>query len=154
MKKLIILLVFLTTLSGDDSSSKVVYDLTTSDVKKFEKSILKGIVVHKNHYESNLGEIDISVVIHGGAYRFFVKDLDKTMFKDDKKLAKVYQDLKKRIASISQNYDVEFLMCNAALKRNKLEQKDIVKFVKFVPTSTIGLIDKQNANFAYIPVRD
>ncbi|WP_457746243.1 DsrE family protein [Sulfurimonas sp.] len=155
MKKLLILMFMLTSLSqADDESAKVVYDLTTSSVAKFEKNILKGIAVNKTHYENSLRELEVAVVIHGGAYRFFVKNLDKTIFKKDKKLQKVYGDLKKRIAIMSDTYEVEFLMCGAAMKRNKLEKKDIVEFVKIVPNSTIGLINKQNEGFAYIPVRD
>ena len=152
MKKLILLLAFIGLLSADDETAKVVLDLTTKNVAKFEKNILKGIVLHKTHYENNLKELEVTVVIHGGAYRFFVKDLQSTMFKDDKELAKVYADLKKRIATMSDTYEVEFLMCEAAMKRNKLQAKDIVDFVKLVPTSTIGLIDKQNEGFAYLPV--
>ena len=154
MKKLILILAFIGFLSADDETAKVVFDLTTKSVAQFEKVILKGMVVHKNHYESNLKELDATVVIHGGAYRFFVKDLQSSMFKDDKELAKVYADFKKRIATMSNTYEVEFLMCKAAMKRNKLEEKDIVDFVKLVPTSTVGLIDKQNEGYAYIPVTD
>ena len=152
MKRIILILTFVGLLSADDETAKVVLDLTTSSVAKFEKNILKGIAVHKTHYENSLKELEVTVVIHGGAYRFFVKDLQNTMFKDDKELVKVYADLKKRIATMSDTYEVEFLMCKAAMKRNKLEEKDIVEFVKLVPTSTIGLIDKQNEGFAYIPV--
>jgi len=152
MKKIILLLAFIGILSANDESAKLVLDLTTSSVAKFEKHILKGIVFSKTHYQNNLKELEVAVVIHGGAYRFFVKDLQTTIFKDDKELAKVYADLKKRIATMSDTYEVEFLMCKAAMKRNKLEEKDIVGFVKLVPTSTIGLIDKQNEGFAYIPV--
>ena len=152
MKKIVLILAFVGLLSANDGTAKLVLDLTTSSVAKFEKHILKAIVVHKTHYQNNLKELDVAVVIHGGAYRFFVKDLTSTMFKDDKELSKVYADFKKRIATMSDTYEVEFLMCKAALKRNKLEEKDIVEFVKLVPTSTIGLIDKQNEGFAYIPV--
>ncbi|MEN8304478.1 MAG: DsrE family protein [Campylobacterota bacterium] len=152
MKKIILLLAFIGVLSADGETSKVVYDLTTSSVAKFEKSILKGIEVHKTHYQNDLKELEVAVVIHGGAYRFFVKDLQSTIFKDDKELAKVYADLKKRIAIMSDTYEVEFFMCEAGMKRNKLEEKDIVEFVKLLPTSTVGLIDKQNQGFAYIPV--
>ncbi len=154
MKKIILLLAFVGILSANDETAKLVLDLTTSSVSQFEKHILKGLVVHKTHYQNNLKELEVAVVIHGGAYRFFVKDLQSSMFKDDKELAKVYADFKKRIATMSDTYDVEFLMCKAAMKRNKLEKKDIVEFVKLVPTSTIGLIDKQNNGFAYIPVSD
>ncbi len=152
MKQIVLLLAFIGMLSANDETAKLVLDLTTSSVEKFEKHILKGIVFNKNHYQNNLKELEVAVVIHGGAYRFFVKDLQSSMFKDDKELVKVYAELKKRIATMSDTYEVEFLMCRAAMKRNKLEEKDIVEFVKLVPTSTIGLIDKQNEGFAYIPV--
>ncbi len=152
MKQIVLLLAFIGMLSANDETAKLVLDLTTSSVEKFEKHILKGIVFNKNHYQNNLKELEVAVVIHGGAYRFFVKDLQSSMFKDDKELSKVYADLKKRIATMADTYEVEFLMCKAAMKRNKLEEKDIVEFVKLVPTSTIGLIDKQNEGFAYIPV--
>ena len=152
MKKIILLLAFVGILSANDETAKLVLDLTTSSVAQFEKHILKGLVVHKTHYQNNLKELEVAVVVHGGAYRFFVKDLQSSMFKDDKELAKVYADFKKRIATMSDTYDVEFLMCKAAMKRNKLQEKDIVEFVKLVPTSTVALIDKQNEGFAYIPV--
>jgi len=151
MKKVILAFLILFTFANAQAA-KVVFDLTTSDTTKFEKNMLKGLVIHINHYESNLQELETTVIIHGGAYRFFVKDLASSTFKDDAKLAKVYSDFKKRIATIASTYDVEFLMCEAAMKRHKLEEKDIVEFVKFVPTSTIGLIDKQNEGFAYLPV--
>ncbi|MEN4052311.1 MULTISPECIES: DsrE family protein [Sulfurimonas] len=155
MKKILIFLVLIIGAAfGDEENPKVVYDLTTSNMAKFEKNILKGITYNKSHYESNLKELEVAVVIHGGAYRFFVKDIKSTLFKDDKKLVQNYKELKKRIASMSDTYEVEFIMCGAAMKRNKLEKKDIVEFVKIVPNSTIGLIDKQNEGFAYIPVRD
>ncbi len=154
MKKFILLFLFIGILNAEDDVAKLVIDLTTSDVAKFEKNILKGIAIHKTHYENSLKELEVAVVIHGGAYRFFVKDLQKTIFKNDKELTKVYSEFKKRIATMSDTYDVEFLMCKAAMKKNKLAEKDIVKFVKIIPTSTIGLIDKQNEGFAYLPVRD
>jgi len=154
MKKVLIFLALFGFAQADEDTLKVVYDLTTADVAKFEKNILKGIAVNKIHYENSLKELEATVVIHGGAYRFFVKNLDKTIFKNDAKLQKIYSDLKKRIATMSDTYEVEFLMCGAAMKRNKLEAKDIVEFVKIIPNSTIGLIDRQNEGYAYIPVRD
>jgi len=154
MKTFILFLLLTSFVNADDETPKVVYDLTTSSVAKFEKNILKGIVVHKNHYEGNLKELEVVVVIHGGAYRFFVKNPKNSTYKDDKELLKVYSDFKIRIASLSDTYDVEFVMCKAGMKKHKLEDKDIVSFVKLIPTSTVGLIDKQNEGFAYIPVRD
>jgi intracellular sulfur oxidation DsrE/DsrF family protein len=155
MKKILIMLVILFGLAhADDESAKVVFDLTTKNLAKFEKNIIKGVVINKSYYESSFKELEVTVVIHGGAYRFFVKDINKTIFKDDVKLVKGYVALKKRLASMADTYDVEFLMCGAAMKRNKLAPEDIVKFVKIIPNSTIGLIDKQNEGYAYLPLSD
>jgi intracellular sulfur oxidation DsrE/DsrF family protein len=149
---LILLLAGMSLLQAEERAAKVVYDLTTKDLVKFERNILKGIVVNKAHYESILKELDVTVVIHGGAYRFFTKDPEHSIFKDDAALIKTHKELAKRIESMVKNYDVEFLMCGAAMPRNKLEAKDVYNFVKIIPNSTIGLIDRQNDGYAYIPV--
>jgi intracellular sulfur oxidation DsrE/DsrF family protein len=154
MKKIFLFLALLGFLQADDQVARVVFDLTTSNLDKFERNILKGIAAHKNHYESNLKELEVAVVIHGDAYKFFVKDIAHSPFKEDKELVKVYDDFKTRIQTMSDTYNVEFLMCKAAMPKNKLEEKDIVSFVKMVPNSTIGLIEKQNHGYAYIPVNN
>ena len=149
---LLLLLISLSILSAEEPSAKVVYDLTTKDLESFELKILKAVVANKAHYEASLKELDVSVVIHGGAYRFFIIDPKKSVFKDDKALIENYKTLAKRIKSMVDTYDVEFLMCGAAMPKNKLEAKDVYKFVKIIPNSTIGLIDKQNEGYAYIPL--
>jgi len=137
-----------------ESSAKVVYDLTTKNIKAFEMKILKAIVANKAHYESKLKELDVTVVIHGGAYRYFTVDSTKTKYKTDTALMASYSDLKKRIKSMSDTYDVEFLMCGAGMPKHGLKAKDIVPYVKIIPNSTIGLIERQNEGYAYIPVGD
>ncbi len=153
MKSFIFILLFANFLNANDEP-KMVIDLTTGSVVKFKKAILKGIEVHKTHYANNLQELEVAVIIHGGAYKFFVRNIKNSIFKDDKELVKAYTDLKKRIAIMSDTYDVEFFMCQSGMNSKGLKEKDIVEFVKFIPTSTIGLIDKQNEGFAYIPVRN
>jgi intracellular sulfur oxidation DsrE/DsrF family protein len=152
MRKLLLVLTFIGFLNADDESAKLVLDLTTGSVENFDRNILQSIAYNKTHYANSLKELEVAVVIHGEAYRFFVKDLQSTSFKNDTKLLKVYKDLKKRVATMSDTYEVEFLMCRAALSRHKLKESDIVEFVKIVPNSTIALIDKQNEGFTYLPV--
>ena len=152
MKRYLLLIICSGVLLFGDDIHKVVYDLTTSSVKKFEKNILKGVVFNKGLYEKRFEELKVSVVIHGEAYRFFVKNVDTTRFKKDMILHNEFEILKKRIRSLHENYDVEFLMCGAGMSKYHLKPKDIVAFVKIIPNSTIGLIDKQNEGYAYIPV--
>ncbi len=155
MKKIILLLVStFTLLLADAPSLKVVYDLTTQNQKDFERKILKAIVANKAYYEGKLQELDATVVIHGGAYRYFTVDPSKTEYKTDKALLTDYASLKKRVKSMSDTYNVEFLMCGAGMSKHGLKAKDIVSYVKIIPNSTIGLIDRQNEGYAYIPVGD
>lgn len=138
--------------SEEEVSKKVVFDLTTGDLKTFEQRILSGVARYTAYYEGNLQEFNAVVVIHGDAYKFFVKDLAHSPYKNQLALVKVNNDLKKRIASAADMYGVEFLMCEANMRKAKLTEKDIYPIVKLVPSSTMGLIDKQNEGYAYIPV--
>lgn len=153
-KILLVLMSSFSLLLAENSSAKVVYDLTTANQKAFERKILKAIVANKAHYESKLKELDVTVVIHGGAYRYFTVDPSKTEYKTDKTLMTDYANLKKRIKTMHDTYDVEFLMCGAGMPKHGLKAKDIVNYVKIIPNSTIGLIDRQNEGYAYIPVND
>jgi intracellular sulfur oxidation DsrE/DsrF family protein len=153
-KLLLTLLIPFTLLFAQENSAQVVYDLTTKNIKAFELKILKAIVAKKAHYESKLKELDVTVVIHGGSYRYFTVDPSKTEYKKDKDLLADYTNLKKRIKSMSDTYDVEFLMCGAGMPKHGLKAKDIVPYVKIIPNSTIGLIDRQNEGYAYIPIND
>ncbi len=149
---LVLILLFGIAAAFAEDVHKVVYDLTTGSVKKFERYILKGTVVNKTYYEKKFEELKVTVVIHGEAYRFFVKNINKTKFRKDIKLYNEFDLLKKRIQSLHENYEVEFLMCAAGMPRHKLTATDIVDFVKIIPNSAIGLIDRQNEGYAYIPV--
>lgn len=155
MKKIIItLLISVGVLYAQENSAKIVYDLTTKNLKNFELRILKATVSNKTYYESTLRELDITVVIHGGAYKFFLKDPKKSKFKDDKALVSTHKTLAKRIEILAHTYDVEFLVCGVGVRKHGLEKKDIYDFVKIIPNATIGLTDTQNEGYAYIPVRD
>ncbi len=153
-KTLLSLLLLISFLQADEENLKVVYDLTTKNIAKIELNILKGIVAHKIYFQKDFKELDVTVVIHGGAYRYFVKDPSTTIYKNDKELIKNYAELKKRLASLADTYDVEFLMCGVGMRHNKMQEKDIVPFVTVIPNSSIGLIERQNQGYAYIPVGD
>lgn len=154
MKKVLLSLLLLISFShADEDNYKVVYDLTTKNIAKIKQNILKGIVAHKAYYQGEFKELDVTVVIHGGAYRYFVKDLQASEYSTDVELVNEFASLKKRLKSLAETYDVEFLMCGVGAKKHKIIG-NIVSFVKVIPNSTIGLISRQNEGYAYLPVRD
>jgi len=154
MRKILLLLALVGLLQADDEIRKVVFDLTTGNIQTFEQKIFKGIVAHKAHYEAQLEELEVAVVIHGDAYKFFVKNPAGSVFKDDKKLVEAQPELQKRLTSMAETYEVTFLMCRSGMLKQKLTQKDIYDFVRMVPNAAVGLIDKQYEGFAYVPIGD
>lgn len=153
MKQWILAVLLSSVVWAEEGVKQVVFDLTTGDLKTFEKKVLQGIAYNKSHYESKLEKLDVAVVIHGDAYRFFIKDLKNSPYKNDPNLAKAHDNLAKRLAAMADTYEVEFLMCEAGMKTLKIDKNTIYDYVKLTPSSTIGLIDKQNDRFAYVPIR-
>lgn len=155
MKKIIYtLFLSIGILYSQENPAKQVYDLTTKDLSNFELRILKASVSNKAHYQGTLRELDIAVIIHGGAYKFFLKNPLNSKFNKDKALISTHKALGTRIKTLADTYDVEFLMCEVGAHKHGLKKKDIYDFVKMIPNATIGLTDKQNEGYAYIPVRD
>ena len=152
LKVLLVLFILMSNLFAD-SSIKVVYDLTTGDISKFKQRILSGIASNKGHYQGKLETLKVAIVIHGDAYKFFIKDLTTSPYAKDKKLSAVQADLRKRLRSLADYYEVEFLMCHSGVKHYKIKESNLYSFVKLTPNASIGLIDKQNEGFAYIPTR-
>lgn len=153
MKKWLLVLSLLLSLNAEEGVKKVVYDLTTGDTAVFEKTILTGVAAHKAYYEGKLQELDVAVVIHGDAYKFFIKNLAASPYKNEKALIDAHDVLAKRISSAVENYQIHFFMCEATMKKLNIDPKNVYDFVALTANSTVGLIDKQNDGYAYIPVR-
>ena len=153
MKKILfIFLIQMSIIYAQESTVKVVYDLTSKDLATFELKILKSIVANKTYYESKLKELEVAVVIHGGAYKFFLKDPVHSKFKEDIKLLTSHKELAKRIKYMAESYEVKFLICGVGMEKHALVKSDVYDFVEVIKNASVGLIDKQSVGYAYIPV--
>jgi len=145
MKKILLSLVFTLALYAESDTFKVVYDLTTHKMKTFEKKLIKGVVANKTYYQNDFKELEVAVIIHGGAYKFFMKDRKNSL---------VDNELKKRVTSLADTYDVKFYICKVGLEKRNINKEDLLPFVQIVQNASVGLIDKQNEGFAYLPIGD
>ncbi len=152
MKKLFLLLALCGVLLAEEGVKKVVFDLTSGKLEEIEKKVLSGIAFNKTHYENKLEKLDVAVVIHGDAYKFFIRDLAASPYKNNTVLLKAHDQLSKRLSTMASTYEVEFIMCEAGMKSKKIDKSTLYDFVKLTPSSTIGLIDKQNEHFSYVPI--
>ncbi len=144
----IFLLFFISVYSQD--LHKVVIDLRTSDIEKFENSVLKGIPFVIQTYRDKLEDLKVVIVAHGGSYKFFLKDLKNTPYERDKKLLKKQKEIKERLESLHRFYGVRFEICEAGLKARKLDVKNLYPFVKPIPTALNGIIYWQERGYTYM----
>lgn len=153
MKKLLlVVLLFLGLLKADSDVKKVVFDLTTSNVTTIEKRLINGVAFSNKYYQSVSSVLNNRVVIHGDAYKFFVKDISKTKCKEDEKFQAKAKDIHKKLASLANTYNVKFLMCGIGMKAREIEKDNILDFVEVIPSAIIGLIDAQNDGYAFVPI--
>lgn len=151
MKKIVLFLMLVGILQAQEVH-KVVYALTTADIKTFEQRVLKGIVFSKDYYENSSKKLDAVVIIHGGAYKFFLNDLSKSLYKNEKEVIKAQASLKNSLEILSDRYKIKFLMCNVGATQRKLNRENIYSFVKMTPSAVIALIEMQNSGYAYVPI--
>ncbi len=152
----VLILLGLTLLDAKDmeeESKKVVYNLTTGDIAAIEKSLIGGIISHTTYYQSKLQDLEVRVIIHGDAYKFFMKDLNNTAYAFQPDLVKKKSDLAKRLATLAKQYNVEFFVCEVGVKHRNLQAKAFYPFVSMVHNAAIGLIDAQNDGYAYLPIK-
>lgn len=155
MKRLFFALIFFIGFLGADSATnikKVVFDLTTSNLTTLENRMIEGIVFNNAHYQGIAKKLNTVIVIHGSAYKFFVKDISKTKCKADQKLHSREKEIHEKLASLAKNYNVKFLMCGVGMKSREIKKDNILKFVKIVPSAMIALIDAQNDGYAFVPI--
>ncbi len=131
---------------------KVVYNLTTGDVKEIERRLIGGIIAHTTYYQNKLEELEVQVIIHGDAYKFFMKDLNNTAYAYQPKLVEKRVDLEKRLGTLAKQYDVKFLVCDSGVVSRKLNKKAFYPFVSMVHNAAVGLIDAQNDGYAYLAI--
>lgn len=154
MKSVIALILSISiSFAGDPAVKKVVYDLTTGNLETFQTRVLESSVRNISYYEGKLSELKVAVMIHGKAYKFFVKELSHPIYKGESALLKKSKDLQKRIASAMEHYGIEFMMCDVGMRHRNIKASDLIDGVVLVPNANIGLIDKQNSGYAYIPVK-
>jgi intracellular sulfur oxidation DsrE/DsrF family protein len=149
MRILAILFSLSLSLMADEEVKRVVMDLVTADAERFERIVLKGTEAHTTYYGNQLLEYEAVFVIHGGAYKFFLKDLKGTPYEKEA-FAKRHEALAKRLEALVENYNVTFEVCSAGLRSRGLPQDKLYPFVKPVFSSASALIDWQDRGHAYV----
>jgi hypothetical protein len=133
-------------------TAKVVYDLTTGDSSKIEKSLGKNLKAVSSYYQSQNQQLDIIVVISGDAYRYFIDDIADSPYAADKELMALQEKFAPMLKSLSSENKVKFQMCSDGMKARKIQKETLYKFVDAQLTKSVYLINAQNNGYAYLPI--
>ncbi len=145
-----LLLCFATLLPA--ASQKIVIDLTTDDLETVKTRLLGGLPGTARYFKQKGDSVEIAVVIHGGAYKFFVANLENTKFWADEQLANAQEELKEKLADLRKEYGITFEMCKVGMQRRGILSEDIYNFVTPIQSAMVGLVKWQNLGYAYVPV--
>ncbi len=151
---LIITLLSINPLIAEEKPAMAVYDLTTKSDKIIKSRLFGSITSVSEYYGNDFIDFKASVIIHGGSYKFFLKDLSKGRYKDNKDFISRQKEVSKFLHTLHETYKVEFYVCEAGLKKLNIQQNELFDYVKVIPTAILGLIKKQNEGYAYIPIGD
>lgn len=132
--------------------ARVVVALTTGDLDTFEKRVVKGLPALANTYREQGRRLVPVVVIHGEAYRFFLKDLTKTRYAGDAAVKARQAELRASLEKLAKEHGVRFEICAAGMKARQLDTANVYPFVHVVPNAVISLIDWQQRGYAFVPV--
>ncbi|MCT4624962.1 MAG: DsrE family protein [Schleiferiaceae bacterium] len=115
---------------GQDNPIKIVFDVTSADVKVHESALRHVKAMSKNYPNS-----DFEVVIYSGALNMVLKEKST---------------IAKEIESFADNPRVNFVVCQGTMRRFKVDQTQILKGVDSVPDGILEIVDKQSKGWGYI----
>lgn len=133
MKKFSIILFILAigfSLSAQENPIKIVFDVTSPDVKVHQSAYRHAKAMAKQYPDS-----DFEVVIYSGALDMVLKGKSS---------------VEKEIEELAKNEHVSFVVCQGTMKRYDVTMDDIVTGVSSVPDGILELVEKQNEGWAYI----
>ena len=134
------------------AEQKAVFDLTTGDEATIEKHLVKNIEGLARYYKANDISFKAVVVISGKAYKYFVRDLEHSPFRDEADLARAQKKLAPLLAKLHREYKVEFDMCQAGREARNIDKAVLYDYVKSDRNKSVYLIMWQNRGYAYLPV--
>ena len=133
MKKfslILILLAFTFTIQSQENPIKIVFDVTSSDVKVHQATLRHVKAMSKNYPDS-----EFEVVVYSGALDMVLKEKSS---------------IAAEIEEFANNDHVTFVVCQGTMRRYNADMSQMIKGVISVPDGILEIVDKQSKGWAYI----
>lgn len=151
LKFLLLSLMFVAGLSHADER-KAMFDLTSGDAERIEARIVGSIKFLSDYYKKQGDEFKAVVVISGKAYKYFIRDLENSPFKEDRELAAAQKMLAPMLLELHEKYGVRFDMCDTGMRSRNIKAESLYSYVHTDNMKYVYLINWQNEGYAYIPI--
>lgn len=140
------------TAAAQDGPAKVVYHADFKDPRRFS-AMLTSIYNMVSTYRDQLREYDVRIVFHSYGIRFLTDDkLEGTPFEAGEALQERREDLKGRLMSLQNSYDVELELCDITREQVDLSRDKIYEGVESVDSGVVQVAELQSKGFAYIKI--
>ena len=133
MKKtalLILSLFMMTNLTAQEKTVKIVFDVTSSNIK-----VHGAAVRHVKGMSKAYPDSKFEVVMYSGAIDMVLKDKSS-----------VAADME----ALSKNKNVSFVICEGTMKRHKIDKSQLIPGVTTVPDGILEIVAKQAEGWGYI----
>lgn len=151
MRILILLFLCMVSLSFAETK-KIMIDLKTGDFESFDKAFLSGLPGTIDYFSFQGDTVDVAVVIHGDAYKFFVQNLNNTSYGMDESLVKHQELIQQRLEEMLKKYRIHLEVCMSGMHKRGILSQDLYPFVTPIKSAMIGLVKWQNEGYAYVPL--
>lgn len=149
MRILIVLFLCMVSLSFAETK-KIMIDLKTGDFESFDKAFLNGLPGTIDYFSSQGKTVDVAVVIHGDAYKFFVQNLNNTSYGMDESLVKHQELIQQRLEEMLKKYRIHLEVCMSGMHKRGILSQDLYPFVTPIKSAMVGLVKWQNEAYAYV----
>ncbi|MEF8792155.1 DsrE family protein [Thiohalorhabdus sp.] len=134
----------------DGPKPKVVYHVDYEGVRRFSAQ-LTSIYNMVHDYRNQLIDSDVRIVTNSFGVRFFTdNNLEDTPFEAGEELKDQREDLKGRIRSLMDTYDVQVAICGITREQLDLPKDAFYDGVTFVESGVVEVAKLQQKGFAYI----
>jgi len=151
MRKALLILVCAVSLAYG-GTKKFVVDLTTGETSTLMTRFFGGVPSTADYFAARGERVEIAVIIHGEAYKYFVKNLENTQYGVDEKLAADQETILAKLEAMRKKYAITLEVCQSGMHRKGILTQDLYPFVTPIPSAMIGLVKWQNEGYSYIPV--
>ena len=135
-----------------DGPAKVVYHADFEDPRRFS-AMLTSVYNMVTTYRNDLRDYDVRIVFNSYGIRFLTdNELEDTPFETDAELRENRENLRGRLMSLQNTYDVVLELCDITRERVKLPKDEIYEGVDSVTSGVVRVAELQSEGFAYIKI--